>query len=201
MFARPQTQGMHRAQHCSHDDDATMSSLALLQLGGLACAERLTSLAVATGSDVGPLDPRLLFLGSFAALATLIFAAPNVPFARPRNTFGGHLICVSLAMALHWTVISIAKQVEGGQFEGQDSFAMSEKFLTPALGIACMLRLRLLHPPAAACGAISPFLPDAQLQGPQFLLLVLMGCTWMILVEVRCVPAHSAPSPIPGTTP
>lgn len=172
-----------RLKHTATPSSALIGSA--LGLGGLATADTLGSIAYDSDpSHVGPLDPQLLMLGSFAALSTLIFAAPNVPFARPRNTLGGHFVCVLIALAVHWTAEGISLSSTGSGIDGNVAARTAEKVLTPALGISAMLKLKLLHPPAAACGFIYTILPSSRLQGPQYLLMVMIACSWMLLVEL-----------------
>lgn len=48
-------------------------------------------------------DTALLFVGSFGALSTLLYAAPAAPLGRPRNTFLGHIVSISVALTVHYT--------------------------------------------------------------------------------------------------
>jgi len=156
----------------------------VLGMGGLAAAETIGS---ATGqsnpSGAAVLEPQFLVLGSFAALSTLIFSAPQASFGRPRNTVGGHLVCVSIALTVHWIAEAIAIAHGATLVDFQPS-TTAEKVLTPALGVAAMLQLQVVNPPAAACAFLYTVLPDQRLQGPQYLVLVLCSCIYMLGVQL-----------------
>ena len=66
----------------------------LVVLGGLSYFE----LALRTA---GAVDTQL-WIGSFAALCTLLFAAPAAPLGVPWNTLLGHTISICIAIAVHW---------------------------------------------------------------------------------------------------
>jgi CBS-domain-containing membrane protein len=77
-------------------------------------------------------EDNLLLMGTFGASAMLLFGAPQVPFAQPRNVVGGHVVSALVGI----TVYTLC---------GEGSF------LAPALGvagaIAAMHATGTLHPP------------------------------------------------------
>ncbi len=87
-------------------------------------------------------DPadKVLLIGSFAASAVLLFAAPKSPLAQPRNLLGGHvlsaLIGVSIRLALPEPVWLAAA-------------------LAVATAIAVMHLTGTLHPPGGATAFIA----------------------------------------------
>ena len=88
--------------------------------------------AVALGGlvalDLGlPIDDSFL-IGSFGALATLLFAAPAAPLGRVRNTLGGHLLSCLIAVAIRGPVVGESEVVPSSV----------QKVLVPALSIGMM---------------------------------------------------------------
>lgn len=86
-----------------------------------------------------PMD-KVLIIGSFAASAVLLFAAPKSPLAQPRNLLGGHvlsaIIGVTVRLALPdviWLAAAIAV----------------------ATAIAMMHMTKTLHPPGGATAFIA----------------------------------------------
>ncbi|CAK7003427.1 MAG: hypothetical protein DELT_00127 [Desulfovibrio sp.] len=75
---------------------------------------------------------KLLLMGTFGASAMLLFGAPQVPFAQPRNVIGGHVVSALVGIA----VVEILGDVS---------------HITPALAvagaIAAMHVTGTLHPP------------------------------------------------------
>ena len=53
----------------------------------------------------------------------------------------------------------------------------------PALAIGAMVYYKVPHPPAAACAAVYATLGDPGQQTPLYLLLVLLGCAYMLAVQ------------------
>jgi len=74
----------------------------------------------------------LLLMGTFGASAMLLFGAPQVPFAQPRNVIGGHVVSALVGI----TVFKLCGDAS---------------FIAPALGvagaIAAMHATGTLHPP------------------------------------------------------
>ena len=45
-------------------------------------------------------------VGSYGALATLLFGAPASPFAQPRMVVGAHALCCTIAVAMDYFIES-----------------------------------------------------------------------------------------------
>ena len=116
----------------------------------------------------------MLYLGSFAALSTLLFAAPAAPLGLAWNTFGGHCLSIGVAVSLHW-------------FEVQSGYDLMLEVVAPSLAIGLMAKLQVINPPAAAAAAAFASTPLAQRQafGGAFFLVcpALVGCAWALLVQ------------------
>ncbi|MDP2847597.1 MAG: HPP family protein [Humidesulfovibrio sp.] len=102
----------------------------------------LTGIALLGWLHAAVADPvdQVLIIGSFAASAVLLFAAPKSPLAQPRNLLGGHvlsaIIGVSFRLALPempWLAAALAV----------------------ATAIAVMLMTKTLHPPGGATAYIA----------------------------------------------
>lgn len=102
----------------------------------------LTGMALLGWLHKAVADPagQVLLIGSFAASAVLLFAAPKSPLAQPRNLLGGHvlsaLIGVSIGLALPnvpWLAGALAV----------------------ATAIAAMHLTKTLHPPGGATAFIA----------------------------------------------
>lgn len=102
----------------------------------------LTGMALLGFLHANVADPvdRVLLIGSFAASAVLLFAAPKSPLAQPRNLLGGHvlsaIIGVSIRLALPAPVWLSAA-------------------LAVATAIAVMHMTKTLHPPGGATAFIA----------------------------------------------
>lgn len=99
----------------------------------------------------------LLMLGSIAASAVLLFAAPHSPMAQPWNLFGGHLISALAGWA-------------GGLLIPDPVLAAG---IAVGTAILLMQLLHCLHPPGAAT-ALTLVLSAAQFHG--------MGWQWAMYV-------------------
>ncbi len=90
-----------------------------------------------------------LVIGSMGASAMLVFSAPGVPFAQPRNVIAGHIVSALMGVL--------------AQFLLADSPWMASA-LAVALAVAAMQITATQHPPAAASALIavvgSPELKD-----------------------------------------
>lgn len=115
-----------------------------------------------------------VLVGSTAALATLLFAAPAAPLGVPYNTICGHVISICIALIFHWL-----QQLLG--------VSLGAHVIAPSLAIGVMTWAKTVNPPAAACAFI--FLTSARMQalpllGATFLLApALAGCCWALLVQ------------------
>ncbi len=74
----------------------------------------------------------LLLMGTFGASAMLLFGAPQVPFAQPRNVVGGHVVSALAGITAHYLL------------EGAPHLAPA---LAVAGSIAAMYVTGTLHPP------------------------------------------------------
>ncbi|MBT4837260.1 MAG: HPP family protein [Methylococcales bacterium] len=86
-------------------------------------------------------DNDLIFIiGSFGASAVLIYGAPNVPYAQPRNLVGGHFISALIGVTFF-------------------KFLPDPIWLTSAMAvataIACMHLTKTIHPPGGATALIA----------------------------------------------
>ena len=99
----------------------------------------LVGAAVALGGlvllDLGlPIDDNFL-IGSFGALATLLFAAPAAPLGRVRNTFGGHMLSCLIAIAIRAPTVGDVEVVPPSV----------QKVLVPAVSIGIMKAARVVR--------------------------------------------------------
>mmetsp|Transcript_6357 Transcript_6357/g.21743 ORF Transcript_6357/g.21743 Transcript_6357/m.21743 type:complete len:204 (+) Transcript_6357:52-663(+) len=119
-------------------------------------------------------DP-LLAIGSFAALATLLYAAPAAPLGKPYNMFYGHFLSIVVAIVLH----------KLGELAALPNGLLLA--LTPSLAIAVMVHQKVPHPPAAACAFIFEAYAnehEQRLGGIAYLLAPgLIGCAYMLAVQ------------------
>ena len=91
----------------------------------------------------------MVVLGSFGAVATLLFAAPASPFCQPRNVIGGHVIACVTALCFDYLT---EPKSRFGEFEVIPQSVSTA--LVTSLVIAISAKLGLTHPPAAACALI-----------------------------------------------
>jgi|TARA_B100000700_G_scaffold45221_1_gene47211 CBS-domain-containing membrane protein len=107
-----------------------------------------------------------LLMAPFGATCVLLFAAPNVPLAQPRNVVGGHFIATLVGLVVM-------------QLIGTGSLAMA---VGVGLAIALMQALRVVHPPA---GANPLVVMMSGAVGYDFLLMpVLAGSVSLVLVAL-----------------
>lgn len=83
---------------------------------------------------VGQGIQQTLLIAPFGASCVLLFAAPESPFAQPRNLVGGHLLTASVGMAMLW--------IAGN--------GILSTGLAVGLVIALMEQTGTVHPPAGA---------------------------------------------------
>lgn len=90
-------------------------------------------------------DTLLALIGSFGAVATMLFGVPTSPLVQPRNIIGGHIIGVVCALSLDYIT-------------NEDYYPLIPQWianaLVPAVTTAIMTRMGLIHPPAGACATI-----------------------------------------------
>lgn len=106
----------------------------------------ITSLDQYLLRDVEYKDGHLFALmASFGAVSTMLFAAPTSQLVQPRNVVGGHIISVSVAICLDYLT-------------NDDYLGILPQFLAtslaPAISIAIMCVVGLIHPPAGAASVI-----------------------------------------------
>lgn len=134
----------------------------------------------------------MLFLGAFGALSTLLYAAPAAPLGAPKNTIGGFALVVAMLEGMHF-LNELTAEVTGYVVP-----VTVQKVVAPALGIAVMLYLKLVHPPAAAC-AIQYSTAAPSYQGLGFAVApVMLGVGWMLLVQLCVAKAMRALHQPPG---
>lgn len=115
-------------------------------------------------------DPVTL-VASFAALATLLFAAPKAPLGYPFHMFVGHTVSILIAIFVHHNAIWLNVPADLAGVFGA------------AAAIGAMVALKAPHPPAAACALV--FLSFARMEaqplwGFVYLFLPgLFGCAYM----------------------
>ncbi len=116
------------------------------------------------------LSDQLLILGSFGATSVLIYAAPQSPFAQPRNVLLGSMLSagvgVACVQALGTTALAVA--------------------LAVSLAILVMQLTHTVHPPGAAAGLIAVVGgPEVEALGWWYPLLpVGLGCAVMLVVAI-----------------
>ena len=150
-------------KHQSSPLTALLGSLAML--GGLELME----------AAAGKFAPKsVVSMGSFAALATLLFGAPAAPLGFPWNAFLGHIVSVGVAISYHWMQTLLGVN-------------MLATVVAPSIAIAMMTHLKVTNPPAAAAAFIFLTMPEAQAQplwGIFFLFVpALFGCVWAFAVQ------------------
>ena len=137
-----------------------------ISFAGMAAVALLAQYADGDGSH--PL------IGSFAASAVLLYAAPESPLAQPRNCIGGHAIGAVVGVAC-WKLIAS----RGG------ALLWLGQALSVSLAILFMDLTRTLHPPAAATSLIALLSEKAQALGFEYVLApVAIGSAAMLLVAV-----------------
>ena len=119
----------------------------------------------------------VLMLGSYGALATLLFAAPQAPVSQPRMVLGGHAIAILVAIAFD----RISEPAYGTAILPRE-MAVG---LAPAVAITAMQILGLTHPPAGAAVLVFLFYPESIRQmGLLFYVPVYLGCFILVLMAL-----------------
>jgi CBS-domain-containing membrane protein len=104
-----------------------------------------------------------VLIAPFGASCVLLFAAPESPFAQPRNLIFGHLLTASIGIGMLWLV-------------GNSVWSIG---LAVGLAIALMELTRTLHPPAGANPVLIMLAGKAQLS---FLLAPILCGVLLLLV-------------------
>lgn len=106
-----------------------------------------------------------MLIAPFGATCALVFGVPSVPFARPKNVIGGHMISATLGLLAFLLIphASIAMAVGVG------------------FAIAGMIVTDTMHPPAGANPIVIGLIPA----GPSFLLApVFVGSVSIVLLGI-----------------
>mgnify|MGYP001340077661 CR=1 FL=1 len=118
-------------------------------------------------------------MGSFGASIFLVMAAPDLPFAQPRNVLAGHLLASAIGLSCFHLI-------------GQSFFVMG---LSLGLTTIAMLFFRVAHPPAGSnpiaiflAGSDWIFLFTPTLIGA--LIIVALGIAHNNLLAGRCYPKN-----------
>ena len=118
-----------------------------------------------------------MLLGSYGALATLLFAAPQAPVSQPRMVLGGHAIAIIVAIAFD----RISEPAYGTAILPRE-MAVG---LAPAVAITAMQILGLTHPPAGAAVLVFLFYPESIRQmGLLFYVPVYLGCFILVMMAL-----------------
>ncbi len=115
-------------------------------------------------------EEELLFLiGSFGASAVLIYGAPTVPYAQPRNLVGGHVISAAIGVAV-FSLLPEPIYLSGA--------------LAVATAIAAMHLTKTIHPPGGASALIA-VIGSTKVHGLGFLyVLTPVGAGALIMLVV-----------------
>jgi len=92
------------------------------------------AIAIATLVILGHATDNLLLMAPFGATCVLMFSLPASPLSQPANVIGGHIISITIGLALH-------------SFLPLDWWSMG---LAVGIAITAMSILRVTHPPAGA---------------------------------------------------
>ncbi|MDR5867419.1 HPP family protein [Halomonas koreensis] len=116
------------------------------------------------------LSQQLLIVGSFGATSVLIYAAPESPFAQPRNVLVGSVLSALVGVA--WF-----------QFVGATALGVA---LAVSLAVLVMQLTHTVHPPGAAAALIAVIGgPEIHALGWAFPLMpVGLGCAVMLVVAI-----------------
>ena len=101
---------------------------------GLLLLGELSQFSPLTGLD------HIFLIGSFGASAVLIYGAPQVEYAQPRNLVGGHIISAAIGVTLY-QYVPLAPAVLAA--------------LAVSVSIAVMHLTRTVHPPGGASALIA----------------------------------------------
>jgi len=147
-------------------DAAASGALTLLGMGVLA-GLHYTAGVRALGLE--------LLVGSFAATAVLVFAAPDSPLAQPRNVLVGHALSAVLGVAVRIVVADSARA-------GSEPAAAA---LSVALSVWAMAAFGVTHPPGGATALIAVVGGDGvRALGWWFVLDVLLGAIILVVVAM-----------------
>eukprot|EP00928_Gymnodinium_smaydae_P073027 TRINITY_DN56299_c0_g1_i1.p1 TRINITY_DN56299_c0_g1~~TRINITY_DN56299_c0_g1_i1.p1 ORF type:complete len:274 (+),score=23.95 TRINITY_DN56299_c0_g1_i1:22-822(+) len=135
-----------------------------ISFGGMG-ALSLLHFGVTGGSDM------TMILGSMGASAVLVYAAPAVPFAQPRNVVGGHLLSAFVGVTTYsligsqmWLAVPVATSA----------------------AIMGMLATRTVHPPAGGTVLIA-LMGSSKIQAMGYMLLCPVATTSSLVVIMGIV--------------
>lgn len=114
-----------------------LSKIAWSWLGAFIGIYLVSTMSRITNSNL--LDS-LFLVGSFGASAVLIYGAPQVEYAQPRNLIGGHIISAAIGVTVY-------------QFLALDVALMGA--LAVSLSVVAMHFTRTIHPPGGATALIA----------------------------------------------
>ena len=126
---------------------------------------------------------------SFGATAVLVFAAPSMPLAQPRNVIGGQTLSAFVGVALRVLLIELT---------GAPHATFAVAALAVATSIAAMMACGVLHPAGAGTAYIAVVNSNAKAQGwlfvvvPVFvgsLIITAVGAVWNNLFAGHPYPA------------
>mmetsp|Transcript_7547 Transcript_7547/g.25717 ORF Transcript_7547/g.25717 Transcript_7547/m.25717 type:complete len:572 (-) Transcript_7547:133-1848(-) len=118
-----------------------------------------------------------LLINSMGAVSAMLFSVPSSPLAQPRNVVFGHLIAVTLAIALDYLTnpryLRLFPNWVGAP-------------LAPALAIGIQAKLGIIHPPScSACVIYTMGLPYVKNLGWLYLACpVLLDCVLLVVVSL-----------------
>jgi len=125
-------------------------------------------------------DGFIFLLGSFGAVATIVFSIPFVTYAQPRNIVVSHVVAGVTALVLDYAIDERYGVMAIPQWVADA--------LIPAIIIFIISYLGFIHPPAAACGLI--YIrggEDIKNVGWMYLVMPsLIGCVILIAMGVMC---------------
>lgn len=116
-----------------------------------------------------------LLIGSFAATAVLVYAAPNSPLAQPRNVICGHLVGAVIGVAAR---LIIADSGRAGAVPAAAAVAV-------ALSVWVMALCGVTHPPSGATALIAVVGGSGVNDlGWLYILNVLLGATILVGIAI-----------------
>jgi len=158
--------GGARPPRASCADAGASGALTLLGMGVLA------GIQYSAGARTAGLE---MLIGSFAATAVLVYAAPASPLAQPRNVIGGHALSAVLGVAAR---VVIADSARAGAEPAAAALAV-------ALSVYAMAAAGVTHPPGGATALIAILGGDAVRNlGWWYVLDVLLGASILTAIAI-----------------
>ena len=122
----------------------------------------LLGMLALTSWDFDGANPQAYMCASFGATAVLVFAAPALPMAQPRNVVGGQTLSAFVGVALRVLLVELP---------GAPHAAFAVAALAVAASIAAMMACGVLHPAGAGTAMIAVVNSNAKAQGWLFIVL------------------------------